>query len=272
MNGTKILVTTFTVAISYILVKILFLPTTLLLYLGRFFDVHDRLRKPLLFSDKKADEIRDRMAESITEGTESILKHEDYDALPSRHKFRQEGLKSVERVEQELSAGEFIISLTFAIIGVVVSIATLMPKLRYQISPTFAGSPIDLLTVISASSTAVGLLILILVSLRTAVVDYLAYGIDDFSAGSVAELLSKMAWNQMIAKKPAKMLQMYYVLWLADFLGEEPFSAILSVISDAMNPTLSKWDVMEKNLPAIMDSVFQSVSEEQPSSPSREQG
>lgn len=272
MDGVKILITTFAIAVCYILVKIVFLPTTLLLYLGRFFEVQERLRKSLLFSDKKADEIRDSMAGSITEGAESILEHKEYDALPSRHKFRQDGLKSVHRVEQELSAGEFIVSLLFAIIGVVISTITLIPELKRHVVSAFAGSPIDFLTVISASSTAIGLLILVLVSLRTAVVDYLAYGIEDFSAGSVAELLSKTTWNQMVAERPAKMLQMYYVLWLADFLGEEPFSIILSIISDAMNPTLSNWEVMQEHYPAIMVSVSESVSEEQTNPSSREKG
>ena len=260
MGALKLLTAMFSLSFFYILVWVLFLPTRILLFFGSIFTPHSAMRTSLFFSDEKVQDIRDDLANSFSIGVDKILE-ENYPEYPSmsRHLIRQEGLKAVEKTESRLNEGEFLVSLLFAILGLTTSAVSISPSIQSQLFSLFGKQSPKVITALSISTAFLALLILVLVHLRTTVVDSLTYGVGDFTPGSSSDLIMKMHWNAIFSGRPSKFLQIYYVMLATSIIGESVYENTLEVFQSGMNPNVSKKEALEEYLPKIIDSIINEI-------------
>jgi len=247
--------------IAFIVVWLLLLPTKLIFILGSSYSVNRPLRKPLIFSDKRSRKVRGDLLDAISDGADRVLQHTDNGQMPySREIIKQRGLKAVGESERKLNSGEFLVSLLITITGLLASTLSILGE-RLGYSSTFGSYQfIDLISLLSISATIVGVLILVLVGIRMAIIDHLVLGIDEFVFTDLSDLLTKLVWNESVAEQPTKVLRAYYLLIFADMIGEDTYSTVLSILEASMDPSTSASEVLQEYLPQIYESIETGVS------------
>lgn len=248
-------------ALFYILVAFLFFPVTVIQRVGRIGSLYKVARRPVLFSEKQAEGIRDDLADGLSDGAVKILEHNDIGTIPvTRHTYRQEGLKAVRKAERALSTGEFIFTFAMIIASIGASAITLLPSgQQWAVSSNL---PASTFAWISIGTTIAGFLILTVILVRDSVVDFLMFDDKDLSTGTPPELLTKVVWNEKVAENPTKPVHAYYLLSLADLISEDVYSKVLSTLVESMDPETEKQEIRQKRLPELSELIIKEMTEE----------
>ncbi|WP_232702265.1 hypothetical protein [Halobacterium wangiae] len=261
MAGKRLLLAGTNLTLSYLFVAVLFFPVTVIQWIGRTSQLYKAARRPILFSESRAERIRNDLADGMSDGAVRILEYNDIGSIPvARQTYRHLGLKAARKTERTLSTGEFIITSVIIVVGIGASIINLVPISQHWVESS--NLPAYAFGWISVGTTIFGFLLLTVILVRDSVVDFFMFDDKDLSTGTPPELLTKVVWNKKVAENPTKPVHAYYLLSLAGLISEEVYSKVLSALVESMDPETERQELMQNRLPEISELIIKEMTEE----------
>ncbi|QIO25555.1 hypothetical protein [Haloarcula sp. JP-L23] len=257
MSGWQLLKTGAYAVLILVLIliyRVLFIPIRILIIIGRKIKLQERLRRPFLLSDERAQRVRDRAAEHLDEGTQRILHHNN--ALSgSRHHIRHQGLQATQRIESSLDDGEFLITACIVVLGIATSVISLTRSGQRAVKLASVQIGVTELGWFSIGLSFLGFVILVLLTIRNSILRHLMYNERELSIGTRTELLTKATWNLVVARNPVTGLKLVYLLYFVESIGDATVETTMDVLISGMDPTKSKRDNRRENLGNLIQAM-----------------